>query len=98
MWERIRSSKSEHARFRPWWDLAKCQVKLFCQQYSFYNHKLQKLSIDSLKAKIVALEQNMNGAGKGITCDQLLWTKRALLTELVRQWGNGYLGTHEDVI
>ncbi len=85
VWERIRSSKFEHANLRLWWDLAKGQVKSFCQQYSLYATKLQNLSIDSLKAEIAALEENINTAGKDTIGDRLLWTKKAILAELVRQ-------------
>uniref|UniRef100_UPI00358EB4CC protein FAM200C-like n=1 Tax=Myxine glutinosa TaxID=7769 RepID=UPI00358EB4CC len=43
------------------------------------------------EAEIAALEENINTAGKGTTGDWLLWTKKAMLTELVRQRAMGTL-------
>jgi len=64
VWEKIRSSRSDFDRFRLWWDIAKTQVKPFCQQYSFYSIKRQSISIDRLKREIVFLEQNNDQDGK----------------------------------
>ena len=50
VWEKICTSKPEHANLRLWWDLAKSQIKSFCQQYSLYTTKMQSHSIDALKS------------------------------------------------
>jgi len=89
VWGKIRSSKFEHANLRVWWDLAKSQIKTFCQQYSSFSSRTHSLSIDLLRTQIVALEQKTDG-GKG-SYDKELWEKRALLTEMVKQQAMGTL-------
>ena len=64
LWEKIRSSRSDFDRFRLWWDIAKTQIKPFCQQYSLYSTKRQSISIHRLKREIVFLEQNNDQDGK----------------------------------
>ena len=90
VWKNICTSKFEHANLRMWWDLAKSQIKSFCQQYSLYTTKVESHSIELLKSEIVSLEGNNDDAGKD-TRDQLLWAKRTLLTEMVKQRAIGTL-------
>ncbi len=68
----------------------KPQIKTFCQQYSLYSTKRQSISIDRLKREIVFREQNDDEVGKD-TRDQLIWAKKALLEEMVRQQAIGTL-------
>ena len=51
---------------------------------------MQSHSIDTLKSEIVSREQNNDDAGKD-TRDQLLWAKRTLLAEMVKQRAMGTL-------
>ena len=90
VWEKIRSSRSDFDSLRLWWGIAKTQIKPFCQQYSLYSTTRQSISIDRLKREIVFREQNNDEDGKD-TCDQLIWSKKALLEEMVRQQAIGTL-------
>ena len=51
---------------------------------------MQSHSIDALKSEIVFREQNNDNAGKD-TRDQLLWAKRTLRAEMVKQKAMGTL-------
>ena len=90
VWEKIRTSRCHVDSLQLWWDIAKTQIKTFCQQYSLYITKRQSISIDQLKREIVFPEQNDDEVGKD-TRDRLIWAKKALLEEMVRQQAIGTL-------
>ena len=71
-----------------WWDYAKVQIRVFCQQYKTNCSRSKQLCFDALKQEILRLQGGAEDVSDDKRC-QLLYEKQTLLKEPVQGDGIG---------
>ena len=60
-WERVVYLQHQFLNLFQWWDYAKAQIRVFCQQYKINCSRSKQLCIDALKQEILRLHYYREG-------------------------------------
>ena len=81
-WNRLIERKNSLSNPRLWWDYAKAQIAIFCQQFNHFSSFSAKKERIVLEKEILKLQSDVAN-NPSTTNNHLLQEKKALLNDLV---------------